>query len=149
VKRSFTFLANLRERELRNKKRRLKGESMKVTNFKDVETKEVSAPGASGVAIRWLISEEDGAPNFALRLFEVNPGGHTPYHHHKWEHEVFVLKGRGDLVTESGNLPLNVGDSVLVPEGQNHQFKSASDETLVFLCAVPHSGCRSVSRKCG
>ena len=58
---------------------------MKITNFRDVETEEVSAPGANGVSIRWLISEEDGAPDFALRLFEVKPGGHTPYHKHEMD----------------------------------------------------------------
>ncbi len=110
---------------------------MKITNFKNVEAEEVAEPGAKGVTIRWLISEKDDAPNFAMRLFEMEPGGNTPYHKHKWEHEVFVLEGKGSLVTEQRTFSLNKGDAVFVPGGENHQFKNASEETLVFLCMVP------------
>jgi quercetin dioxygenase-like cupin family protein len=111
---------------------------MKTTNFRDVEAQAVDDPGAKGVKIRWLISEKDGAPNFAMRLFEIEPGGHTPYHKHGWEHEVFIVKGRGNLVTEGGDSPLNEGDALFVPGDENHQFKNASGEIFLFLCMVPH-----------
>ncbi|MGB7062233.1 MAG: cupin domain-containing protein [Candidatus Zixiibacteriota bacterium] len=111
---------------------------MKITNFRDVEAKAVDDPDARGAKVRWLISEKDGAPNFAMRLFEMKPEGYTPYHKHEWEHEVFVLKGRGSLVTETKNFPLNEGDAVFVPGNENHQFRNESDEPLVFLCMVPH-----------
>jgi quercetin dioxygenase-like cupin family protein len=51
---------------------------MKITNFKNVTAEKVSDPAARGVTIRWLISHKDDAPNFAMRLFEVAPEGHTP-----------------------------------------------------------------------
>ncbi|UCB52490.1 MAG: cupin domain-containing protein [Candidatus Zixiibacteriota bacterium] len=111
---------------------------MKITNFRAVEAREVDEPGAKGVKVRWLISEKDGAPNFAMRLFEMEPGGHTPYHKHEWEHEVFVLKGKGDLVTEGNISPLNEGDALLVPADENHQFKNTSEEAFIFLCMIPH-----------
>ena len=110
---------------------------MKITNFRNVEAKEVDDPDAKGVTVRWLISEKDGAHNFAMRLFQLEPGGHTPYHKHEWEHEVFILKGRGNLITEGKTSPLNESDAVFVPGEENHQFKNASEETLVFLCMVP------------
>ena len=111
---------------------------MKTTNFRDVEAQAVDDPGAKGVKIRWLISEKDGAPNFAMRLFEIEPHGHTPYHEHAWEHEVLILKGTGNLVTEEGSFPFNKGDALFVPGEEKHQFKNASQETLVFICVVPH-----------
>jgi quercetin dioxygenase-like cupin family protein len=110
---------------------------MKVTNFQKVDTQEVDEPGAKGVTIRWLISGDDGAPNFAMRLFEIKPQGNTPFHKHKWEHEVFILEGKGSLVTDQEDLPLNKGDAVLVPGEENHQFKNDSPDKLVFLCLVP------------
>ncbi len=110
---------------------------MKIANYRDVEASEVGDPGAKGVTMRWLISKEDGAPNFAMRFFEVLPGGYTPYHKHEWEHEVFVLKGQGDLVTENDTRPLSEGCAVFVPGNQNHQFRNGSDENLIFLCLVP------------
>jgi quercetin dioxygenase-like cupin family protein len=111
---------------------------VKVVNFKKIEAGEVKESGAQGVTIRWLISEKDGAPNFAMRLFEVKPEGYTPYHQHKWEHEVFILEGKGSLILEDETVPLNKGDAVFVPGEENHQFKNASKENLVFLCLVPN-----------
>ena len=111
---------------------------MKITNFRDVQAQAADEPGASGVTVRWLISEKEGAPNFAMRLFEMEPGGHTPYHKHEWEHEVMILEGTGSLVTQEGRVPLNKGDALFVPGEEMHQFKNASQEPLVFLCMVPH-----------
>ncbi len=110
---------------------------MKITNFKSVKADKVDDPAAKGVTIRWLISEKDGAPNFAMRLFEVEPEGHTPYHEHPFEHEVLVLKGAGSLVEQGESRAIGKGDAILVPGGEKHQFKNTSEEPLVFLCLVP------------
>jgi quercetin dioxygenase-like cupin family protein len=111
---------------------------MKIVNYKDMEGREVKESGAEGVTIRWLISEEDGSPNFAMRLFEVKPDGCTPNHQHKWEHEVFILEGKGNLILKDQTIPLNKGDAVFVPGEKIHQFKNASQENLIFLCMVPN-----------
>jgi quercetin dioxygenase-like cupin family protein len=110
---------------------------MKVVDFKDVKAEGVEEAGSKDVTVRWLISEKDGAPNFAMRLFEVEPGGFTPFHTHAWEHEVFVLQGRGILVTEEKNFPLKKDDAAFVPPNKKHQFKSDSDERFSFICVVP------------
>ena len=34
----------------------------------------------SGIKFFPMITEKDGAPNFAMRLFEIEPSGHTPKH---------------------------------------------------------------------
>ena len=110
---------------------------MKVVDFKNVKAEEVKETGSKDVTVRWLISEKDGAPNFAMRLFEVGPGGFTPYHTHSWEHEVFVLQGRGILVTQEKNLPLKKDDAAFVPPDEVHQFKNDSGERFTFICVVP------------
>jgi quercetin dioxygenase-like cupin family protein len=110
---------------------------MKITNLKDIQARKVGDPDVKGVTIRWLVSEKDGAPHFAMRLFEIEPEGNTPFHKHQWEHEVFILEGEGSLVTDQGDLPLKKGDAVLVPGEENHQFKNVFQDKLVFLCLVP------------
>ncbi|MCK4426892.1 MAG: cupin domain-containing protein [candidate division Zixibacteria bacterium] len=110
---------------------------MKITDFKDVEVEQVKEAGSKGVTVRWLIAEKDGVTNFAMRLFEVEPSGFTPYHKHSWEHEVFILQGRGILVTEEKNFPLKKDDAVFVPPDEKHQFKNDSDEKFTFICVVP------------
>jgi quercetin dioxygenase-like cupin family protein len=111
---------------------------MKVHHYTDVEAKEATEQGASKVKVRWLITKEMGAPNFAMRLFEVEAGGCSPLHTHPWEHEVFILEGNGALVTEEGDKKLKTGDAVYVAPNEKHQFKNSSSKPLKFLCMVPH-----------
>jgi quercetin dioxygenase-like cupin family protein len=78
-----------------------------------------------------------GAENFALRLFEMEAGGHSPYHNHPWEHEVFILEGEGLLVGEDRERPFGAGDVIFLPQNEKHQFKNTSEKTVKFLCIVP------------
>jgi len=67
----------------------------KVCHYSEVEA-EVFGDEAPGVTIRWVIDEErDGAPIYALRVIEVAPGGNTPNHTHTFEHENYIMEGKG------------------------------------------------------
>ncbi len=111
---------------------------MKAVQLSDVTAEAVTDEGAEGVTIRLLISEADGAPTFAMRLFELEPGGHTPLHEHAWEHEVYVVKGPMQAVGEQGATDLNTGDAVLVLPGERHQFRNTGETLARFLCVIPH-----------
>lgn len=110
---------------------------MIVKKYEEVEKSQVAIDGAKGVSVRWLIGEDSGAPNFYLRLFEVEPGGHTPSHTHDWEHEVFVVEGKGKLNSGEGSLDLEKGMFALVLPGEEHRFENTGDAVLKFLCAIP------------
>ena len=97
------------------------------------------APEAEGVTVRWLLTQEDGAPHFAMRVFDVDPGQSTPYHTHWWEHEVFILAGEGSVCNESGEeIPLQPGGVVLVTGDERHCFRNTGDESFRFICLIPH-----------
>jgi quercetin dioxygenase-like cupin family protein len=113
---------------------------MKLIHYTDEKLEDVKMDGARGAKIRWLIAEKDGAPNFAMRLFEVEPEGFTPYHTHDWEHENFILEGEGALVTEEGDKPFKPGDVIYVPAYYKHSYKNTGQTTLKFLCLVPNQG---------
>lgn len=108
---------------------------MKVKHWTDIQAQDVSE--APGVTIRWVLNEQDGAPHFALRILEVQPGSATPYHSHWWEHEVFVLDGEGVVATEAGETPLVAGSTVLVESNEVHQFRNTGDQVLRFICLIP------------
>ncbi len=93
--------------------------------------------GAKGVRVRWLVDESMGAENFALRIFEVEPGGYTPAHSHPYEHEVYVLEGEGKLTLEGEEIPIKKGDAIFVPPDKGHQFTNTGSEKLRFICVVP------------
>ena len=87
---------------------------MKIKHNAEVPLNDVTMEGAAGCKVRWLVGEADAAPNFAMRQFELEPGGHTPRHFHPYEHEIFVLEGDGVIVDGDQQRPLRPGDVVLV-----------------------------------
>ncbi len=108
-------------------------------HYSNIESNPVKAEGVSGVSMRMLISKNDGAPNFAMRLFHVEPGGYTFHHSHEWEHEMFVIEGEGQAITNEGTNDLKAGYTIFVPPGEVHQFKNTGTTRLSFLCVVPNS----------
>jgi quercetin dioxygenase-like cupin family protein len=93
--------------------------------------------GLPGVTVRWLWAAPDGAPTFALRLFELEPGASTPHHSHAHEHEVYILSGHAQLRGSSGLQTLDPGDTVLVRPYDEHQFINNGLAPLRFLCGIP------------
>jgi quercetin dioxygenase-like cupin family protein len=112
---------------------------MRIQNHTEVPSNEVTMEGAAGCRVRWLIGEGDKAPTFAMREFEVAPGGHTPRHFHDYEHEVFVLAGEGVIVDGEKELPLSQGDVIFVAPNDVHQFRNTGSQPMRFLCLIPNS----------
>jgi quercetin dioxygenase-like cupin family protein len=111
---------------------------MKKAHYRGIPAAPVSEEGASGVTIRWVISKQDGAPTFSMRVFEVEPGGYTPHHHHPWEHEIFILEGQGALVQGEKKTPFSKGDVIYMPPDEQHQIQNTSAENLEFICLIPN-----------
>ena len=109
---------------------------MIVRNYEQVDAEK--AAEAEGVTVRVVIGKEQGAPNFVMRVFDIEPGASSPRHSHDWEHEVFVLAGNGTVSGEDGDEPVKPGDVVFVPQDEEHQFRNEGDEELRFLCLIPH-----------
>ncbi len=112
---------------------------MKITTLDQVPKTEMAGEGVTSTFKQTPIGVADGAPNFSMRVFTVEPGGHTPYHSHPWEHENYVLAGEGVIRTESGEeRPIRAGDFALILPDEKHQFRNPStDEALQFICLVP------------
>ena len=112
---------------------------MKVISLEKIEKKAVDMRGAKNVWKQVPISASDGSPVFCFRVFTVDPGGHTPYHTHPFEHLNYVIDGHGALVNADGDrIELEKGDFSLVLPDEKHQYRNTSDtEPLVMICAVP------------
>jgi len=110
---------------------------MIVKTYTDVPAEKVTMAGAESVTIRWLLGKDSPAPNFYLRLFEVRPGGHSPYHTHPSEHEIFILEGSGRINAKGASHAVAAGSFALVEPNEEHQFENTGDRVLKFLCLVP------------
>jgi quercetin dioxygenase-like cupin family protein len=89
---------------------------------------------------RVLIGPDQGAEEFVMRLFTLSQGGATPYHTHPWEHEVYVISGKGKVRSVDGEVDVEAGDFVYVPADDEHQFANAAADPFEFLCVVPLRG---------
>jgi len=111
---------------------------MLIKRIDDVPAVAVEMEGAQNVNVRVLFGPNDEAPTFALRQFELGLGGCTPLHSHPFEHQVVVMQGSLKIVSEQGEIPLTVGDVVMVLPGEKHQFQNASEsEVAKMLCIIP------------
>lgn len=112
---------------------------MKVNHFEAIAKQPVTMEGSHGCQVRQLVGQADQAPNFAMRQFEVAPGGFTPRHSHPYEHEVFVLEGEGEIFEDTVVHPLKPGTVVFVKPDEIHQFRNTGATPLKFLCLVPNT----------
>jgi quercetin dioxygenase-like cupin family protein len=104
----------------------------------DIKLEKMEEKGAEGIQVRWLIKKEDGAPNFAMRLFELKLNGYSPLHSHNWEHEVYILEGKCKVTCEQQQKRATAGYFVFIPPNAKHQFANAGKSTLKFICLVPN-----------
>jgi quercetin dioxygenase-like cupin family protein len=111
---------------------------MKHIHHTEVEAEIPKEEGVKDTTVRWLISEKDGAENFAMRLFEIEPEGHTPLHQHDWEHEVFILEGDGVVRDKTKENSFKKGDVFFIPSMEWHQFINTSKNKLKILCLIPY-----------
>jgi quercetin dioxygenase-like cupin family protein len=67
----------------------------------------------------------------------MEPRGHSPFHSHPWEHEVFILEGEGFMVSDEGEKRFKAGDVIFILPDEKHQFRNNGEKTVKFLCIVP------------
>jgi quercetin dioxygenase-like cupin family protein len=111
---------------------------VRILHYRDVKAED-AGEGTSKLSVRWLITKEMGAENFAMRLFEMDPGGYSPFHSHSWEHEVFILEGEGVVVSGGKERKVGTGSVIFVSSNEKHQFRNNGEKTLKFLCLIPYT----------
>jgi len=97
---------------------------MKHIHYLDEEAIEHTEAGAHGIKMRTVIGEKDGAPNFHMRVISFEPGGESPDHSHPWEHENFIISGKGTLEVDGKTVDLKPGDVTFVPPNAHHHFRA-------------------------
>lgn len=110
---------------------------MRAFHYTEVEP--TAMPGIEGVTLRWALGDNVGAPHFALRVIDVQPGAATEHHAHDWKHEVYVLAGRGAVTGPDGReTAISTGTCVYVAPNEMHRFANTGAEVLRFICVIPN-----------
>jgi quercetin dioxygenase-like cupin family protein len=111
-----------------------------IRHYEDVEAVQMM----EGVKKRVVIGEKEGAPNFIMRIFDLEPGASSPLHEHPWEHEIFVLKGKAVARNHRGvEAPIEEGDTIFIPPGEEHCLTNRGESIFRFMCLIP-TGAESV-----
>ncbi|MCF7807394.1 MAG: cupin domain-containing protein [Candidatus Marinimicrobia bacterium] len=104
-------------------------------NIKQPAIEALSA--GEGTSKQVLISPDEG-PNFAMRRFIIESGGHMPLHSNSVEHEQFCLGGEAEVVIGDETVTVKKNDVVFIPAGIPHSYRTTSREPFEFLCMVPN-----------
>ena len=93
--------------------------------------------GIKAVTKHVLIGENEGAANFIMRYFHLEPGGHSKLERHPQEHEVIILNGAGEVQIADQTFSVKPFDVVFVEGGELHQFRAKENQELGFVCVIP------------
>jgi quercetin dioxygenase-like cupin family protein len=110
---------------------------MLIRRASDMPGQPMQMEGVKDVTMRLMVGRDDGAPNFAMRHFTVEPGGHTPRHSHNYEHEVYIVDGTARVEEDGVYHEVKAGDTLFVRPNVTHQFVNIGEKPLQFLCLVP------------
>jgi quercetin dioxygenase-like cupin family protein len=83
-----------------------------------------------------LVGDAGEKTNFQVRYFEIAPAGFTTLEHHRHEHAVVVLRGRGEVRLGDAWHEVGFGDVVYVAPDEVHQLRNPGAEPFGFLCMV-------------
>jgi quercetin dioxygenase-like cupin family protein len=97
----------------------------------------VTMYGSTGTTVRWLINKDNGAQTFAMRRFEVQPGGEIPLHSHEADHEIYILSGEGIAFSKEQEITLKPEMFLYVPPHEPHGYRNTGNSALIFLCMIP------------
>ncbi|THB73358.1 MAG: cupin domain-containing protein [Desulfobulbaceae bacterium] len=111
---------------------------MKVLNhYSEAPSKQFDGEVVKGVTGRVVVGQADGAANFCMRIFTVEPGGFTPRHSHDWEHEILIHQGSGQVFKDGDWSDVSSGSVIFIPGNEEHQLRNNSDQEFVFACLIP------------
>lgn len=107
--------------------------------YKQSEGKRLGLPGRTSIEI---LSGEKGAHGMTFRMVEIPvpaPGDpqRGPHYHNDTEECIYVLSGRATTYADSGEYPLEAGDTLLMPAGEKHVTRNTGSQPLVLLCFFP------------
>jgi mannose-6-phosphate isomerase-like protein (cupin superfamily) len=106
-----------------------------VKSPKDYQAFRISPHDTNRLAIVFDTATANISLTFCVEIFDV--GGKTPPNRHQWAVEMFfILKGEGRATCDGKTLPIQAGDSLLVPPTGTHRIENTGQTRLYALCIM-------------
>ena len=106
---------------------------MKICSYSDIEPIEE----VKGVSRRDILTADDGVTLTCMQVVEISPHTSTPSHYHPWEHEIFIVSGKGIAAGEQGSVTVGAGNIIFIPANEPHCFVNTESDTLRFVSIEP------------
>ena len=110
---------------------------MYTTTVRSVAPIRFLEEGSHNVKMKQLIGREDGARKTAMHELIIGKGGYSAKHHHEWDHQLVVTKGRRVAILNGKKIDLRPGLVLLVQSNEEHQFLQRGKEPLHFVTVTP------------
>jgi len=111
-----------------------------VSHVDQVKATKMKMSGAEKVWKKVCISPIEGWEGYVMRVFEIEPGGKTPSHTHKWPHINYFLQGKGTVHLNGTDYEVKEGSFSYIPANASHQMINRGEEIFRFICIVPEEG---------
>lgn len=106
-----------------------------VKTHHDLQVFRISPEDRNRLAIVFDPKTADVSLTYCIEIFDA--GGQTPSHRHNAAVEMFyVLKGTGEAVCDGKVVPLQTGDSILIPNSGTHAIRNVGSDRLYMLCIM-------------
>lgn len=106
-----------------------------LKSLKDYQVYRISPDATNRLAIVFDRSSANISLIFCVEIFDV--GGKQPPNQHQWAVEMFfIFKGEGLAHCDGKAVPIQTGDSLLVPPNSRHFIENIGSSRLYALCIM-------------
>lgn len=107
-----------------------------IYEWEGVPAQQYEAKAFQGVVKRVLVGPGDGAPDYVIRYFELEPGSSSRLERHAHDHGVVILHGRAKAQLNEEFFELSPLDTIYVKGNDLHQFTNTGETSLGFICVI-------------
>ena len=79
-------------------------------------------------------------PDLSMGLYVLPAGGTDPQQPHTEDEVYYVVRGRGQIMVDGEDRPVQAGSIVYVAKGIEHRFHSIEEELQILVFFAPAEG---------
>ena len=113
-------------------------EYCRVVSSDNIKSLQIEEEGAEKMSLQWLLPDDlERSPSYCTRKITLGAYGKTPRRTTSWEHQLYILKGRGELHEFGRTTSLNSGIAIQVRPCLSFEIINTSEDELVYLDVIP------------
>lgn len=113
-------------------------EYSRIVDCENTRRLSIEEEGAENMTLQWLLPDDlERSPSFCTRKVTLGSNGKTPNRKTSWEHQLFILAGKGVLIEKERKTILKPGMAIQIRPYLSFEVVNTSSEEFVFLDIVP------------